>query len=191
MLASSYEFSQCISIDDHPDRIPAGLKGRKFCRGGGRDMFKKRRVNPVRHSSGVAIAQRLTGLTGLRRAQKSVQMQAMNFSEDDRVSAKQRLAGEEIQSGTEIKKRSRLITTAAEVCFQLLTRDAYHLSINGAIRVKHQIPIARVHLVQREVDHIRFELNTGGGGTQTTDIFELEIELLVDVTVNYRPKLAG
>ena len=111
----------------------------------------------------------------------------MNFSEHDSVSAKQRIAGEEIQPGTEIKKRSRLITTAAEVCFQLLTRDAYHLSINGAIRLKHQIPIARVLLVQREVDHIRFELNTGGGGTQTSDALELEIELLMNVTVNYRP----
>ena len=81
---------------------------------------------------------------------------------------------------------SRLITTAAEVRFQLLTRDAYHLSINGAIRIKLQIPIARVHLVQREVDHIRFELNTGGGGTQTPDFLKLEIELLMNMTVNYR-----
>ena len=150
-------------------------------------MFKTRRVNPVRHSSGVALAQRLTDLVGLRRAQKSVQMQEMNFSEHDSVSAKQRIAGEEIHPGTEIKKHSRLITTAAEVCFQLLTRDAYHLSINGAITIKHQIPIARVLLVQREVDHIRFELNTGGGGTQTSDALELEIELLMNVTVNYRP----
>ena len=100
-------------------------------------MFKKRRVNPVRHSYGVAMAQRLEGLTGLRRAQKSVQMQDMYFSGHDRFSAKQRLAGVEIQPGTEIKKRSRLITTAAEVCFKLLTRYAYHLSINGAIRIKH------------------------------------------------------
>ena len=154
-------------------------------------MFKKQRVNLVRHSSGVVVAQRLMGLTGLRRAQKSVQMQDMNFSEYHSVSVKQRIAREGIQPGTEIKKRSRLITTAAKVCFQLLTRDAYHLSINSAIRIKHQIPIARVHLVQREVDHIRFELNTGGGGTQTPDALELEIELLMNVTVNYRPEFAG
>ena len=75
------------------------------------------------------------GLTGLQRAQKFVQMQDMNFSEYHSVSANKQIAGEGIQPGKEIKKRSRLITTAAKVCFQLLTRHAYYLSINGAIRI--------------------------------------------------------
>ncbi len=57
--------------------------------------------------------------------------------------------------------------------------------------MKHQISIARIHLVQRKVNHIRFELNAGGGGTQTSDTLKLEIELLMDVTINYRPELAG
>ena len=99
--------------------------------------------------------------------------------------------GQTARNGKRGAQGTRSITPAAEICFQLLTGDTYHLSLNSAIRVKHQISIARIHLVQREVDHIRFELNAGGGGTQTPDALKLEIELLMDVTINYRPELTG
>ena len=76
------------------------------CHDGDRDVFQKGPVNPVQNSSGRAMGHHLTSLSGLRRTQKSVQIQNMKISKDESVSAHQRRAREVTQPGKDSEERS-------------------------------------------------------------------------------------
>ena len=78
---------------------------REFCHGGGRAVLHKRHVNPVRHASAVTVGHRLTGLTGLWRAQKSVKIQDMKISAHDSISAQRRRVREGTKPGMENEAR--------------------------------------------------------------------------------------